>query len=139
MVHAQEDAARTLDSVVKAYTGLKDFTAAVNIHYDTEAMKAPDMKATFYYKAPDQMKVDAKGIFFLPREGAFFNPFMFKPEDFQINLFEWAKEINLPSKDAFSAIYLPLLSKSYGPKAGWFILSLDKEFVKKRFLDAANS
>lgn len=62
-----------------------------------------------------------------------------KPEDFQVNLFEWAKELNLPSKDAFSAIYLPLLNKSYGPKAGWIILSLDKEFVKKRFLDAANS
>ncbi len=62
-----------------------------------------------------------------------------KPEDFQINLFEWAKELKLSSKDAFSAIYLPLLNKSYGPKAGWIILSLDKEFVKKRFLDAANS
>lgn len=60
-----------------------------------------------------------------------------KPEDFQVNLFEWAKELNLPSKDAFSAIYLPLLNKNYGPKAGWIILSLDKEFVKKRFLDAA--
>lgn len=60
------------------------------------------------------------------------------PEDFQINLFEWAKELNLPSKDAFAAIYLPLLNKNYGPKAGWIILSLDKEFVKKRFLDAAN-
>lgn len=64
---------------------------------------------------------------------------IWKPEDFQINLFEWAKELKLPSKDAFSAIYLPLLNKSYGPKAGWIILSLDKNFVKKRFLDAANS
>ncbi len=62
-----------------------------------------------------------------------------KPEDLQVNLFEWAKELKLSSKDAFSAIYIPLLNKSYGPKAGWIILSLDKEFVKKRFLDAANS
>jgi len=62
-----------------------------------------------------------------------------KPEDFQVNLFEWAKELGLPSKDAFSAIYIPLLNKSYGPKAGWIILSLDKKFVRKRFLDAANS
>ncbi len=59
-----------------------------------------------------------------------------KPEDFQVNLFEWSKELNLPSKDAFSAIYTTLLNKSYGPKAGWIILSLDKEFVKKRFRDA---
>lgn len=62
-----------------------------------------------------------------------------KPEDFQVNLFEWAKELELPSKDAFSAIYISLLNKNYGPKAGWLILSLDKEFIKKRFLDAANS
>jgi lysyl-tRNA synthetase class 1 len=62
-----------------------------------------------------------------------------KPDDFQVNLFEWAKELGLPSKDAFSAIYIPLLNKSYGPKAGWIILSLDKKFVRKRFLDAANS
>ena len=62
-----------------------------------------------------------------------------KPEDFQVNLFEWAKELKLSSKDAFSAIYIPLLNKSYGPKAGWIILSLDKEFVKKRFLDAVKS
>ena len=62
-----------------------------------------------------------------------------KPEDFQINLFEWAKELNLQSKEAFSAIYMSLLNKNYGPKAGWIILSLDKEFVKKRFSEAANS
>lgn len=61
-----------------------------------------------------------------------------KPEDFQVNLFEWAKELELSSKDAFSAIYMPLLNKTYGPKAGWIILSLDKGFVKKRFLDAAS-
>jgi len=62
-----------------------------------------------------------------------------KPEDFQVNLFEWAKELNLQSKEAFSAIYTSLLNKNYGPKAGWIILSLDKEFVKKRFSDAAKS
>jgi|WetSurMetagenome_2_1015567.scaffolds.fasta_scaffold01269_5 lysyl-tRNA synthetase, class I len=62
-----------------------------------------------------------------------------KPEDLQMNLFEWAKELKIPSKDAFSAIYTPLLNKSFGPKAGWIILSLDKEFVRKRFLDASNS
>ncbi|HLD38225.1 MAG TPA: lysine--tRNA ligase, partial [Candidatus Nanoarchaeia archaeon] len=60
-----------------------------------------------------------------------------KPEDFQINLFEWAKELNLSSKDAFSAIYIPLLNKNYGPKAGWLILSLDKDFVIKRFTEAS--
>lgn len=61
------------------------------------------------------------------------------PENFQVDLFEWAKELKLPSKDAFSAIYMPLLNKNYGPKAGWIILSLDKDFVKKRFEEVASS
>lgn len=54
-------------------------------------------------------------------------------EKFQKNLYEWAKELELSSKEAFSAIYLSLIGKDHGPKAGWFILSLDKDFVIKRF------
>lgn len=54
-------------------------------------------------------------------------------EDFQKELYELSKQLNLPSKDAFAAIYLSLIGKNHGPKAAWLILSLDKEFVKKRF------
>jgi lysyl-tRNA synthetase, class I len=54
-------------------------------------------------------------------------------EEFQQELYEWSKELEVNSKDAFSAIYLSLIGKDHGPKAGWFILSLDKDFVKKRF------
>lgn len=54
-------------------------------------------------------------------------------EDLQKAIYEKAKELGVPSKDAFSAIYLPLLGKSHGPKAGWLILSLDKVFVQSRF------
>jgi len=60
-----------------------------------------------------------------------------QPEKLQEELFEWSKELNLPSSQAFAAIYLSLFNKNYGPKAGWIILS-DKDFVKKRFLDATN-
>lgn len=55
------------------------------------------------------------------------------PEDFQKVLYEWSKELAIPSKDAFAAIYLSLIGKDHGPKAGWLILSLEKEFIKKRF------
>jgi len=54
-------------------------------------------------------------------------------EDFQKELYELSKKLELPSKEAFSAIYISLIGKDHGPKAGWLILSLDKEFVKKRF------
>ena len=46
------------------------------------------------------------------------------PEEFQKNLYEWAKELGLSSREAFSAIYLSFLGKDHGPKAGWLILSL---------------
>lgn len=55
------------------------------------------------------------------------------PDDFQKYLYELAKEFNISSKEAFSAIYLSLIGKDHGPKAAWLILSLDKEFMKKRF------
>lgn len=58
-------------------------------------------------------------------------------EDFQKNLYEWAKEFDLSSKDAFSAIYLSLIGKDHGPKAAWLILFLDREFIKKRFNEAS--
>lgn len=59
-------------------------------------------------------------------------------EEFQKMLYEWSKKVGVSSKDAFSAIYLSLLDKNHGPKAGWLILSLDKEFIRKRFLSASD-
>ncbi|MBI2431139.1 MAG: lysine--tRNA ligase, partial [Candidatus Levybacteria bacterium] len=60
-------------------------------------------------------------------------------EELQTELYEWAKEINISSKDAFAAIYIALIGKDHGPKAAWLILSLDKEFVKKRFEEVSSS
>ncbi|MBI5044988.1 MAG: lysine--tRNA ligase [Candidatus Levybacteria bacterium] len=54
-------------------------------------------------------------------------------ESFQKEIYLKAKEMDISSKEAFSSIYIALLGKSSGPKAGWLILSLDKEFVQKRF------
>ncbi len=51
---------------------------------------------------------------------------------FQKKLYEWAKELNIPSHKAFQAIYLSIFGKNYGPKAGYIILE-NKDFVRKRF------
>lgn len=56
-----------------------------------------------------------------------------EPEKFQNEVYQWGKEMGLSSGEIFQAIYLSLLGKSHGPKAAWLILSLDKEFLKKRF------
>lgn len=60
-----------------------------------------------------------------------------EPELFQKTIYEKAKDMGVPSQEAFGAIYLSLLGKTHGPKAGWLILSLDKVFVKTRFMQAA--
>ena len=88
LIQAQEDAFRYLDLIEKKYSGLKDYMADVNVHFDIEALKAPDMQAKLYFKAPDKMKIDSKRIFFFPKEGGFFNPFQFKKENFEARLLE---------------------------------------------------
>ncbi len=55
-----------------------------------------------------------------------------EPEELQQMLFDWAKENNISSKDGFSAIYLSLIGKSYGPKAGWLLLE-NSTVAKSRF------
>ena len=87
-VQGQDDAFRYLDLIAKKYSGLKDYTVDVNVHFDIEALKAPDMRAKLYFKSPDKMKVDSKRIFFFPKEGGFFNPFQFKKENFEARLVE---------------------------------------------------
>jgi hypothetical protein len=87
-IQGQEDPSRYLDSVVRQYSGLKDYTVEVRVHFDMEAIKAPDMQAKLYFKSPDKVKVESKGIFFLPRGAGYFNPVSFKPENFDIRILE---------------------------------------------------
>lgn len=55
------------------------------------------------------------------------------PEEFQNEIYRVGKDLGLSSKETFAAIYKSLIGKESGPKAAWLILSLDREFVKKRF------
>ena len=59
-------------------------------------------------------------------------------EDFQTKIYDIAKEKGLKPQEAFGAIYKALIGKDHGPKAAWLILSLDKNFVQKRFAQAAS-
>lgn len=60
-------------------------------------------------------------------------------EEFQKTIYETATKVNLSSKEAFAAIYASLIGKDHGPKAAWLILSLDKEFLRKRFTEISTS
>lgn len=48
-------------------------------------------------------------------------------------IYETGKTLGLSPRETFEPIYLNLLGKTSGPKAGWFLSLLDKDFVSKRF------
>ena len=48
-----------------------------------------------------------------------------------------AEEVGLPAKALFEAIYIALLDQPRGPRVGWFLSSLEYDFVQTRLHDAA--
>jgi len=56
-------------------------------------------------------------------------------EDMHAKLHSLKEEEKISPADLFSAIYFTFLGKGYGPKAGWFISVLDKNFVLKRLTE----
>lgn len=118
---AQDEGTRYLESVTKAYEGLKDYTCEVGVHFDLETLKSPDMEAKVYYKAPDKLKVESKMIFFFPREGGFFNPAMFRSQDFDIILLERL------TYDGGKAAKLKLIPKKAGKITQEITLTIDTE------------
>ena len=58
-------------------------------------------------------------------------------EKFQNDIYQTGKDLGLTSSETFKAIYTALLGKGFGPKAAWLILSLNRDFDKKRFMEAS--
>ncbi len=58
-------------------------------------------------------------------------------EDMHHKLHTMKESIGISPADLFSAVYLCFLGKSHGPKAGWFLSVLDKQFVLKRLQEAS--
>lgn len=59
-------------------------------------------------------------------------------ESLQISLYELTKSLNIPTKDGFAAIYLSLIGKKHGPRAGALLINIGKEKVLKRFKEILN-
>jgi len=118
-IRADEEAVRYLDAIEKKYSGLKDYIADVNVHFDIETFKTPDMQAKLYFKAPDKMKVESRGVFFFPREGGYFNPALFKKEDFEIRVLE-------PVAEGKKDIKLKIVPKKKEKMGQEFILLIDR-------------
>jgi lysyl-tRNA synthetase class 1 len=56
----------------------------------------------------------------------------------QISLYELSKSLGIATKDAFSAIYLSLIGKTHGPRAGVLILNLGTDKVTKRLKEVSS-
>jgi outer membrane lipoprotein-sorting protein len=123
---AQDDAARYLEGFEKKYSALKDYTVDVKVHFGMEGFNAPDMQAKLYFKPPDKMKVESKKVFFFPKEGGLFNPFLFKKEAFDIRLLE---EITYDNR---KAVRLRLIPKDMKKMKQSFVLTLDVENFRIR-------
>lgn len=57
-------------------------------------------------------------------------------EEIQAKLFEMKERVPIPPKELFSALYAVFLNRESGPKAGWFISVLPREYVLARLTEA---
>jgi lysyl-tRNA synthetase class 1 len=55
----------------------------------------------------------------------------------QAAIFASAKAGGLPAGDAFKALYVAFLGRPSGPRAGWLLAGLDRDFVVGRLREAA--
>jgi hypothetical protein len=132
LLQAQEDAVRTLDALQKKYSGLKDYTVDLNVHFDIEDFKAPDMQAKLYCKPPDRMKIESNRIFFLPKEGGTFNPSMFNKEDFEVEFLERL------TYEGRNAVKLKLTPKKKRRNGQDFILTVETDRNLIREMDVSS-
>ena len=57
-------------------------------------------------------------------------------EQWQAAIFEVARDHGIDAKAAFNALYLAFLGRPNGPRAGWLLASLERDFVIRRLRDA---
>ena len=57
-------------------------------------------------------------------------------EDLHHKLHALKESVPIAPAELFSALYFVFLGKAYGPKAGWFLSVLDRDFVLKRLKEA---
>lgn len=58
-------------------------------------------------------------------------------EEIHLRLHELKAEAPIAPKDLFQAIYRIFLNRDSGPKAGWFLAGLDRDFVLERLREAS--
>ena len=65
-----------------------------------------------------------------------FNSIEWKPEDIHNAIYETTEKQKIPIKTGFKTIYQIILNQEKGPRVGFFLSNLDKQFVTKRIEEA---
>ena len=60
-------------------------------------------------------------------------------EQWQAAIFAVAQEHGVDAKAAFNALYLAFLGRPNGPRAGWLLASLERDFVIRRLTEAGTA
>ena len=60
-------------------------------------------------------------------------------EQWNAAIFAVAADQGIDNKAAFNALYLSFLGRPNGPRAGWLLASLEREFVIRRLREAASA
>ncbi|MHC1570702.1 MAG: lysine--tRNA ligase [Methermicoccaceae archaeon] len=58
-------------------------------------------------------------------------------DEIHAKIYAVADEVGIKPSKVFRAVYLAFLGKKSGPRAGWFLFSLDRNFVLKRLREAS--
>ncbi len=95
-----------LDKAIHKFDGINDYVVDVKVHMDMKAVQMPDMEAKVYFKEPDKVKIDSKGLFFMPKDVGVINPRKFDPRKFEIAV------IDTLTYDGNPAVQLSLVPKS---------------------------
>jgi len=58
------------------------------------------------------------------------------PDDIHNAIYQTATQENIAVKTAFTTLYQIILGQMHGPRAGFFLSNLDKQFVQQRIAEA---
>lgn len=135
----------------------RDFDEAIEIirrkinleDYEIERLKERYEKIIYWLKnyAPDEIKFEVKkkipSVEIEEKEKEFlseiyknFSMLEWDAEKIHSTIHETAKKVGISPKKAFGCIYKIFIGKNMGPRAGYFLQSLGKEFVMERIKEA---
>ncbi len=102
---------------------------------------APDV---FKFKVQEHLPQEAQSLSeeeknFLAGLAKRFDRIEWSAENVHNIIHELGKESGLSARKSFQVTYVSLLGRKSGPRAGWFITSLDRDFVIRRFIDASQA